>query len=378
MLGGMMGGMGGGGGGGGGSSDTGGIGGMVNAPLSLASHFLRVKAQKKALKAQRKAIQNLKSIDVAEYKKQANLGDKEYYVNRLENLRQSDPDLAAVRSEGVKAIYNSIAGEGAIKGRELTAMIASEAGGMNTQYKSLEQDLIKRAQEHMTLRGSFSPDYQAELIRSGLESAGTTGVGPNRTGALAQMLGKNIGREQVALQAHREASAQGLLGNAQAMRNQRYAAIQGLLPYVQGLPQAQLGQIGMQLATQYGPGGGLSGADTLNMLEQNRQLENQKTMELGGLSAQGELLKGEKWAGAIDIMNRATAGAINSAASMYGMGGGGGQGGAQPLPQMSQPSPQLWNSGTNFSTLNMNPNTTGGAFAAGSSLSRTYPGGNYY
>jgi hypothetical protein len=190
------------------------------------------------------------------------------------------------------------------------------------------------------------------------------------------MLGKNIGREGLALQFQRESAAQGLLGNAQAMRNQRYAAIQGLLPYVQGLPQAQLGQTGLQLASQYGPGGGLSGSDTINMLEQNRNMENQRIMALANIKAQGAILQGEQVAGTIDIANRATAGLINSAGSYFGVGSGG-QGGQQPLPAVSS-TPQLWNSGTNFSSLQMNPYTTSGAFGAGTQLPKTYAGGNFY
>lgn len=335
---------------------------FVVAGATAYSAYSSSDAQGKAIDSQKKAIKRLKEINIPDYIDKARLGDKEQFIARYEDLRDADPTLGAVRTGAEQQMRDIIEGKNN-PAQSLLDDLVSEGKVQvdDPRYRALEDSLIQRAQTHLDEGATLPPEYQAELIRSGLEQGGTVNpaTGVNRNGPLAQLLGKRIGAAELQLQAQREQQAMGLAQGATAIKGNRMAILSGLLPAAEQEREQQfnLAGRGLTAASVLGPAGGVSGKEILNLNEANRQLYNQSQLGLGKLSAQRNIKNGQE--------NAAYAQAIASLVSSVAGGGGGGGGSILSGLFSSNSSPAQYGGGTwSPSQLQQNPagyNSWGGA-----------------
>lgn len=305
------------------------LGGLTSSIGGFLGGRSRSKAKKKALEKQQAAIQKLKSIDIESYKKTAKQGDIAQLVNRYEAFRVADPELAKVRDASVQQMLNVMTGRQPELMADYMKTLTGQAieAAKAPELPALQAQLLERAKQKLDLGATLPPEFQAELIRSGLEVGGASGVGASRRGPLGQLLGRAVGREQLALEAQREQQAQQLMQAAQQSQANRMSTLAGLIPVVQGVPQMQLAGQTFGLAQSLVPSQvGLTGQDIVNALEANRQFENQRIQALAGIQAQQALRKGEAqaggWEAAGNLVNNLLSGA-SQGMQMFGGGGGG-------------------------------------------------------
>lgn len=338
-------------------------------------------AQGKAISSQKKAIKRLKEINIPDYIDKARLGDKEQFIARYEDLRDADPTLGAVRTGAEQQMRDLIEGN-SNPAQSLLNDLVSEGKVQvdDPRYRALEDSLIQRAQTHLNEGATLPPEFQAELVRSGLEQGSTVNpaTGINRNGPLAQLLGKRIGAAELQLQAQREQQAMGLAQGATAIKGNRMAILSGLLPAAEQEREQQfnLAGKGLTAATALGPAGGVSGKEILNMNEANRQQYNQSQIALGKLSAERNIKNGQEraaYAQAISSFVSSLAGGVagggtgsilsglfsnNSAPAQYGGGTWSpSQLQANPAGSNSWGGATDWRGVTNLNNLNTAPNS---------------------
>lgn len=307
------------------------IGQITNAPLSIAQAYNTRRAEAKAISRQKDALKRLKEIDIDEYKEQANLGDREQYINKLENLRLADPQLAKVRDAAVDQMYQFLNPEAQTNAQKISDEVTKRALEESPRLRSLEESFLKRAESNLAMGAKLPPEFQGELISSGLEQGATTGYGLDRGGALAGVLGNKIGESQILLQRQREADALGLAQGAEALKNNRINILRGLATDVQNIDIAKsnLANAALNFVSAAGPGGGLSGDQVISALEQNRAQKNKVTLGLGDLRAQDALSQGQMINSMIQTAKDTNQAVIDLGVSVGGMalGGVGGIGG---------------------------------------------------
>lgn len=298
-------------------------GAAIAAAGSAGSAYLKGNAAKHALDAQKDAIRKLQYIDVGLYKKEALQADRENYANKLETLRRKDPALYKLRGEAINTLLDAIHGteQDDIARNKLFDESISQAE--DPIYKAIEQDLLARAQEKLQLGSKLSPDFQAEMVRTGLEQSGRVGSGTNRTSALSTLLGNKLGTAGLELENLRENQAKSAITTAAGLRQNRLSILSGLVPAMQTSTanKANLGIQGLGAASSTNPGGGFNANDMIGAMEANRSQGNAAKLAIGQLRGQGHLAEGEMWS---SILSSGT----NFLGSLVGgMGGAGGQGG---------------------------------------------------
>lgn len=298
-------------------------GAVVAAGAAAGTSYLQGRAKKAALAEQSAAIRNLELIDVKSYRKRAFNSDRAEYLNRFKLFREGDPGLSAVRDQAVSNLMSSLENTD-VDVQKITNLLVGRATEDDSRLKEIEGKLLERAGKKLDAGATLPPEFQAELIRSGLETAGATGVGANRQGPLAQLLGNKIGAEQLELERAREAEALALAGGAQALQTNRLNILRGIAPELQNLNIArgnQAAQAASLASAALPTSAGLGGAEILSLLESNRRQKNEQMLALANLRAQKHLVSGETAAGYLGAGTSALTGILG------GMGGGSGGGG---------------------------------------------------
>jgi hypothetical protein len=191
---------------------------------------------------------------------------------------------------------------------------------------------------------TLPPEFQAELVRSGLESSGASGTtGSGAAGVQARTL---LGSAGLELQAHRRSQATDLLSTADALKQNRASILAntlGVLENTKNQNQAR-STAAYQIGAAGVPQAGLNGADVVNLNLQNLNLRNQRTLGVGNVDANYALAKGAANQQLIGGLTSAATGMIGGVGGagggaggaggilgmIGGMGGGGGGGMAQP------------------------------------------------
>lgn len=304
----------------------------IGAGGKVGSAYLEGMAKKRALGAMMKAWQKLRGIDVDAYKKTAFDQARQNYLDRFKLFREGDPELAQVRDVAIQRALDTLNDTSGNQAKAQDVADRLAAGALDLEgdaaSKKLESSLLQRAQENLDRGAELPPEFQAELVRSGLENAGAAGIGADRKGPLAQLLGKKIGAEQIALERQRAADALQLGQGAQALRTNRLNILAGIAPALQNIDTSRfnLAAGAENLANSEMPQDvGLTGRDVLNLNESNRALDNQRTLALGQLKAGKHIVSGETASKYVQAGTGFLQSALGSI--MGGADGAGGEGG---------------------------------------------------
>lgn len=312
------------------------VAGVAAAAAAAGSAIAKGDAKRKAANKQIDALKNMKELDPKIYENLVKEKDVEAWKTRLSTMRQVDPQLATIRDNALKTFTNQLAKTAADEGR--SDDIANMVMGLATQFNAgapaemeLGDALIAKAKEKLGRGGALPPTYQAELIRSGLEKAGTAGLDPNRKGAVAGVLGKLLGREAMDVERQNEQDAIQLAQAGGQIATNRLNILQGLIPQMQNYEAAKLNMAGAGLSavnSETPSKIGLAGQDVMNLWERRRAETNAQAMEVAKLEGEKAMAKAEMLSGLFQ------AGSQGISAVAGGMGGGGG-GGGSPMSMLS-------------------------------------------
>ena len=304
---------------------------VVAAGAAAGSAAAKQDAERKAINKQKDAVKSLQAIDVEASKKTVADQDLKYYKDSLAGFKELHPDLDSARQKAEGYLAETFREDPLAEASRLQKQRVAEAE-VSPDAAGLRQELLAKTRENLALGTSLSPEYQGELVRAGLESAGTVGIGGNRQGAVTQKLGKLIGSAGLELEAQRRAEAAKVLTLDDMLTQSRQNILGNLLSSEAQLVGNKLAVYGQTAQTLNSgvPSVGLRGSDVLGLQLKNLEFENARKMKLGELDAQKALSKGAAISGYIQAGNQAfqgVAGAMGGGGGSGGFGGGGGGGG---------------------------------------------------
>lgn len=274
-------------------------------------------AAKKAANLRISAIDKMKELDIPGIQTASQEADKARFKGSLELQKELDPAAAEARKSGLEAVASSVKGpederaatalEQALKGYEI-----SEADAQLVRAK-----LLSDAQKQLELGASLPPEFQAELVRSGLEKTSSAGLTPDKQGAAGQTLRKLIGGAGIQLQEQRRQSAVSSLQTVEASKASNASILQNLAQGFQSLlnSKAQRATNAATVGQQLLPAFGITGGDVANLNVANTNLFNNKLLAKGDAQAQKALASGQ--------MNAEIAGGVASMVGGVGTGAAG-------------------------------------------------------
>jgi len=273
----------------------------VGTAATIGSAYMGAQGAKSAANARADAINKMTSINVPEIQQMARTADTEKYKGTLDLQRQVDPALAKLRENSAQRLAD-LSGPQATDG--LVDSISGQLYNENIDdagTKALKQKLLADAQAQLDAGSTLPADFQAELVRTGLERAGATGVSSNPNGAAGRSTRQVLGAAGQALKQQRVQSALAEAGGASTLASSRAAILQNLIPTLNNIPAARMAraQAGFQTAQEALPNYGLSGIQTAGLELDRIKNENQKLAGLGDAQAQKSLADASFYSSAI-------------------------------------------------------------------------------
>jgi hypothetical protein len=317
------------------------MGSIFSGASKIWSSQIEGRAKKKAIDKLKKAWNKLEQINVEKMSEAVLKGDKEFWRQSYAFQEEIDPAMAAVRRNATEQFSRLVDPDSQYARQQDAALqtMFDEQLQADPKTTALIDTLITRAQEELDSGATMGPALQAELVRSGLESSAQSGFGIDSRGIVGANVRTLLGSAGEQLRANRLGQAQAAAGTAENLRMARANILGSLIPASQQVEsqRAALAQAGIQAGHQFMPQVGVQGREIANMMEQNRQFRNERTMALAGLSAQKRLAEGQMWSetsqGAHEMGEGITSLAMGGMGGMGGMMGGmggmmGGGGGA--------------------------------------------------
>ena len=273
-------------------------GGVIGAAGSVAGAMITAEAQEDALDFQKKALRaqqaRLDALDPNALANQATLQDIARRANALLAQRQVDPALAAVRRIGAEQVIRE-AEAGPSSGDVLAEQLFQEVRTQDPKLAALKQRLLDEARAELDAGATLPPEFQAELVRTGLERAGQAGLGTTGRGLGGVQLRKLIGSEGLALKRQRQDQATKLAGAAQDIENARVNILGSIFPRLKDLSTANLSRAQSIFSTGEStvPTVGLTGSDVVNIDLTKAGASNQLTSQAGDVAARGAIAQGQ-------------------------------------------------------------------------------------
>jgi hypothetical protein len=306
---------------------------IISAVGTIGGAALSANAQKKAAAAAGRL--GTGAVDIESVQKQAREADLR---NISDTNLNEDPTMKAVRKTSDEALLGSVLGDPNVENaNRILSTLVSENINLNPNDANFQAKLKSEADRLLSQGGTLSPEQQAELVRSGLETSSQGGYGAG-SGAGRQTIGKLLISEQERLAADRQGRARELFGFANDLntsRIQNLSGISGASTAVAGADQNRLLNFA-NLVDSRKQTVGLTGGDIANLAVGNQNSANQMATNKAAMAAQN-----------------AQARATNMSSLISGLGTAAGQylGSRKPAPTTTQIGSNLFvRDGKQFST----------------------------
>lgn len=296
--------------------------GVATAVVSKNASDKAADAQKKSVDQQNKLLGSLQPTKLDSI---AQRFDKQRAQNRLEFQKQIDPELAALRQQGKEQLLEQAqAAPELAKSNQLAAQLFQEVKQQDPRLEALKQSLITQAQSDLNAGATLPPEFQAELVRSGLNTGAQAGIGfgTNQIGGPTARL---LGIAGLNLEAQRKAEAQQLAGTAQNLTNARVNILATVFPKLRDLESVnrQDALTNFQIGDSTVPEVGLSGREAVNLELARKKSKAQLVQQKGDIASQQAVDKGKFTSAIIGSV----ASGVTSGVGAYGGGVGGGAAG---------------------------------------------------
>lgn len=282
------------------------MGEIFTATGQVASASIAASATKKATQMQIDALERQKQFVYDELSPgkigaAATAQDAQRIKDRLALQAITDPALLATRYAASQKIQQGVEGLGAGAGDAVAAQAAAEALTSQAGPNALKQKLIDAALAEIDAGASLPNDLQAELMKAGLERAGSVTPGASPGGVGGTIARELVGKAGLELKAQRQGRAAALATAAQGLETQRASLLGSLFP---ALKQTQLANLGAA-AGAFGtantavPEAGLGGSDIANIWLARVGATNQLAQSAADAAARGGMANAQIWGNAI-------------------------------------------------------------------------------
>lgn len=295
---------------------------------TAAAAYAQKRAADKAAGAQKKAIGQQeallrKKLDPEALNRLAQQFDQERAKNRLALQKEVDPQIADLREYSKDQLLKLA--KQPLESRQ-TSQVANQLFQENIRpderMERLKDTIIQRAQADFDEGANLPPEFQAELVRSGLQTGAQAGIGTGQR-AIGGTTARLLGGAGLALKSQRAQEGAMLAGTADALARSRQQLLANIFPSVAAKEAAEIQRAGagLQLSEALLPESGLSGV-------QATDIEIARTKGKANLLGQ----RGQVAAGQAQAQGQFNAALIGAATSGLtggiGMAGGGASAGA--------------------------------------------------
>lgn len=260
-------------------------------PLDLTGSRGSAKAAREAMAAKMRAYQSLQGVDSSRMDQIALEQAKKNYLDQMAFAKQYSPGAYSAYQNADAALgaaFSDAAGD-IHRIREAAKAAYDEGIRMQPGLSESERLAAEQSAEMLALKGSLSPEQQAELVRAGLATSaaggGVLGSSANRSG-----MARQLASDQLNIQHQRQSMASNLAGMSQGIRTNRQNQLAGLQGMQTAAASAGAGMAGManqafydRLPAGYGIGGDTAAANYVS----NINLENQKKLGAAGAQVEG-------------------------------------------------------------------------------------------
>ncbi len=247
------------------------ISGITMGGANIATGLLTKRATERAYQNQRKGLQEqTKSLkrdyDIDRVNNLVTKYDKQYLEKRLELQQEIDPELAEVRRAGKEQLRIQFQTPESSRQSTLAAnKLFRENINEAPEAKRLRERLTTEAHKELDLGAQLPPEFQAELVRSGLERGSTSGIGMSRR-SIGGTVSTLLGAGGVALKAGRQNQAMNLANAGQQLTDARFNILANIFPTVSSAEAQSMGRsaAAFALGNDTIPQGGLTGREVLS------------------------------------------------------------------------------------------------------------------
>lgn len=299
----------------------------VTAAVVIGGAVIKNQAQGKAAKRQQQALGSLEGLDIDELNSLASDTDIEKFKKQFQVQADNDPTYAALRNKGGAGILRALNEDanGQTNADLALKQMSEDLKKEGPVTQGFIDDLLSRAKADLDAGATLPPEFQAELVKAGLEGAGTKGLSIEGRGSAGTDVRRLLGSEGLALKGAREANARTNITAAEALRERRARVLEGLATLDNNLRGAKVIRAGgaAAIGSAAVPSIGLTGQDDVNMSIQNTNLANQVKLGIGNIKAQKALNDGAMYSSILSAVGGAAGGVVNGA-PMGGVGAPGG------------------------------------------------------
>lgn len=297
---------------------------IAMAAAAAASAVVKKKAADKAAKAQKKGLETqaalLKKNDPVSLNKAAIMADEERAKRRLDLQKEIDPELAAIREQSKKTMqkFAETSPEERASG-QLARTLYEEVKAPDQKTEQIKDQLLSAAQQELSAGATLPPEFQAELVRSGLNTGSQAGLAIDKNvigGGVARMLGAG----GIQLQKERQQQAMALTQQAENLKRSRVDILSSVFPKLRDLETSNLNEARQSfgLAEAALPESGFGGTELVNLKLGMMKNQMQLAQSKANLKAQQAQAKGQF----VGELIGAGASAVGGVAGGF-MGGGG-------------------------------------------------------
>jgi hypothetical protein len=299
----------------------------VGAVASVAGSVISADAASSAADAQANALNSLQTLDISNLSSSASAADMTKYRAGFDAQAKTDPTYAALRTQGASGYLSTLTSDASGTSPADTALnkLGANIDATGKANQSVISQLLDQASKELAAGATLPPEFQQEMVRSGLEGAGGSGLSIDGRGAGGTGIRTLLGSAGIALQRQRQQDASGMLTTASSVNSQQQAALAELSQMSNQLTQSKATRAagGMAVGNSTVPSIGLSGSDVANLNVANMNAKNNITMAQGQVAGQKDLAQGSMWSGVLNGLGQGAMGLGTLGGSGYFGGGGG-------------------------------------------------------
>lgn len=309
---------------------------------AAASAVVKKNAADKAAGIQKRAVTQQqtilkKKLDPTVLNELAQNADKERAQNRIALQKEIDPELAKLRQLGKEQLLaNANIPEASKQSTQLANQLFQETKAQDPRLESLKNSILDSAQKEIDAGATLPPEFQAELVRSGLNTGSQAGISISRD-SIGGGVARALGLGGIQLQQQRQQAAQQLAQTGQSIALARTNVLASIFPKLRDLETQQR----MEAAQNFGvgeaalPESGLSGQDIVNLevakqkglsntLAANAQIRAQQAQNQAAYTSALIGAGTSAISGAAGGFGGGATSTLGAGANMVGVGGGGG------------------------------------------------------
>lgn len=295
---------------------------VVTAAVVAGSAYLKGAAAKKAGEAQTKALGEQEKIlqnklDPAALNRLAQTLDRERALSRRALQEEIDPELAQLRQKGKEELLREFGTPDASRQTtQVSNQLFNENIKADPRMEALKDSIINKAQADLDAGATLPPEYQAELVRSGLSTGAGSGVGVSRN-QVGGVTSRLLGSAGIQLGQQRVAEAQQLTNTANNLTTSRANILSSIFPTIKATEDAKIARAAgaFQIGESTLPQSGISGSDAVNLEVARRNAMIAARGQKGVINANLAIAQGNENAAYLQAAGSVASGAVGAYAT---------------------------------------------------------------